>query len=139
MLEYDRRRILKGTAASFVVAGIAGAARMAAAQAGSMKMKPTAQDVLLVIDVQNCFTPGGSLAVKEGDQIIPLINRLARGFEHVVLTQDWHTPGHISFASYHAGKKPFETTQLSYGTQVLWTVAYVQDAPGEHVDRHVRM
>ena len=64
-------------------------------------MKPTAQDVLLVIDVQNCFTPGGSLAVKDGDQIIPLINRLAGAFEHVVLTQDWHTPGHISFASSH--------------------------------------
>jgi len=139
MLEYDRRRILKGTAASFVVAGIAGAARMAAAQAGSMKMKPTAQDVLLVIDVQNCFTPGGSLAVKEGDQIIPLINRLARGFEHVVLTQDWHTPGHISFASSHAGKKPFETTQLSYGTQVLWPDHCVQGTPGADLHRDLRI
>ena len=139
MLEYDRRRILKGTAASFVVAGIAGAARMAAAQAGSMKMKPTAQDVLLVIDVQNCFTPGGPLAVKEGDQIIPLINRLARGFEHVVLTQDWHTPGHISFASSHAGKKPFETTQLSYGTQVLWPDHCVQGTPGADLHRDLRI
>ena len=139
MLEYDRRRILKGTAASFVVAGIAGATRMAAAQAGSMKMKPTAQDVLLVIDVQNCFTPGGSLAVKEGDQIIPLINRLARGFEHVVLTQDWHTPGHISFASSHAGKKPFETTQLSYGTQVLWPDHCVQGTPGADLHRDLRI
>jgi nicotinamidase/pyrazinamidase len=139
MLEYDRRRFLKGTAASFVVAGIAGAARMAAAQAGSMKMKPTAQDVLLVIDVQNCFTPGGSLAVKEGDQIIPLINRLARGFEHVVLTQDWHTPGHISFASSHAGKKPFETTQLSYGTQVLWPDHCVQGTPGADLHRDLRI
>jgi len=139
MLEYDRRRILKGTAASFVVAGIAGAARMAAAQAGSMKMKPTAQDVLLVIDVQNCFTPGGSLAVKEGDQIIPLINHLARGFEHVVLTQDWHTPGHISFASSHAGKKPFETTQLSYGTQVLWPDHCVQGTPGADLHRDLRI
>jgi len=139
MLEYDRRRILKGTAASFVVAGIAGATRMAAAQAGSMKMKPTAQDVLLVIDVQNCFTPGGSLAVKEGDQIIPLINHLARGFEHVVLTQDWHTPGHISFASSHAGKKPFETTQLSYGTQVLWPDHCVQGTPGADLHRDLRI
>src|SRR2546425_11524192 len=92
---------------------------MAAAQAGSMKMKPTAQDVLLVIDVQNCFTPGGSLAVKEGDQIIPLINPLSTGFEHLVLTQDWHTPGHISFASSHAGKKAFETTPPPSRTQVL--------------------
>src|SRR5437879_12086337 len=120
MLEYDRRRILKGTAASFVVAGIAGAARMAAAQAGSMKMKPTAQDVLLVIDVQNCFTPGGSLAVKEGDQIITLINRVATGFESVGLPQDWHTPGQVSLASSHPDKSPFDTTQLPSGTQVHW-------------------
>src|ERR1700704_1627422 len=105
MLTSDRRGFLKGTAGSLVVAGFAGAARVAAAQTGSMKMKLTAQDVLLVIDVQNCFTPGGSLAVKEGDQIIPLINRVATGFEHVVLTQDWHTPGHVSFASSHPGKK----------------------------------
>ena len=78
-------------------------------------MKPTAHDILLVVDVQNSFTPGGSLAVKDGDQIIPLVNRLSGAFEHVVLTQDWHTPGHISFASSHAGKKAFETTQLPYG------------------------
>src|SRR5207244_11244122 len=108
MRSTDRRGCLKGTAASLVAARFAGTARMAAAQTGGMKMKPTAQDVLLVIDVQNCFTPGGSLAVKEGDQIIPLINRLAAGFEHVVLTQDWHAPGHVSFASSHPGKKPFE-------------------------------
>ena len=69
----------------------------------------------LVIDVQNCFTPGGSLAVKDGDAIIPLINKLAGGFDHVVLTQDWHTPGHVSFASSHAGKKPFEMVALQYG------------------------
>jgi len=76
MFTSDRRGFLKGTAASLVVAGFAGAARAAAAQTGGMKMKPTAQDVLLVIDVQNCFTPGGSLAVKEGDQIIPLTSAL---------------------------------------------------------------
>src|SRR5258705_3301259 len=120
MVAFDRRGFLTGTAASLVVAGIAGPARGAAAQTGSKKMKPTAQDALLVIDVQNCFTPGGSLAVKEGDQIIPLINRLAGAFEHVILTQDWHTPGHVSFASSHGGKKPFEAIQLPYGTQVLW-------------------
>src|SRR6185436_19306647 len=122
----DRRTFLRRAGASLVVAGIAGATRDALAQTGGAKMKPTAQDVLLVIDVQNCFTPGGSLAVKEGDQIIPLINRLATSFEHVVLTQDWHTPGHVSFASSHPGKKPFETTQLPYGTQVLWPDHCVQ-------------
>jgi nicotinamidase/pyrazinamidase len=104
MIMTDRREFLKGTAASLVAAGFAGGSRVAAAQTGGAKMKPTAQDVLLVIDVQNCFTPGGSLAVKEGDQIIPLINRLATSFEHVVLTQDWHTPGHVSFASSHAAR-----------------------------------
>jgi nicotinamidase/pyrazinamidase len=87
-------------------------------------------DVLIVIDVQNCFVPGGSLAVKEGDQIVPLINRLAKSFKHVVLTQDWHTADHVSFASQHPGKKPFETVQLSYGTQVLWPEHCVQGTEG---------
>ena len=81
---------------------------------------------LLVIDVQNCFLPGGSLAVKDGDQVLPVINRLARGFANVVLTQDWHTAGHVSFASSHAGKKPFETVDLAYGKQVLWPDHCVQ-------------
>src|SRR5207245_7879287 len=134
----DRRGFLKGTAASLVVAGFAGAARIAA-QTGGMKMKPTAQDVLLVIDVQNCFTPGGSLAVKEGDQIIPLLNLLPTGFEHVLLTQHCHTPGHVSFASSHPGKKPFETTQLPYGTQVLWPDHCVQGTPGAEVHKDLRI
>src|SRR5581483_6235577 len=75
--------------------------------AASMKIDDAS--ALLVIDVQNCFLPGGSLAVKDGDQVVPVINRLARGFAHVVMTQDWHTAGHVSFASSHSGKKPFET------------------------------
>jgi len=83
-----------------------------------------------VIDVQNCFVPGGSLAVKEGDRIVPLINRLAKSFRHVVLTQDWHTPDHVSFASQHPGRKPFETVALSYGTQVLWPEHCVQGTEG---------
>jgi nicotinamidase/pyrazinamidase len=87
-------------------------------------------DVLIVVDVQNCFVPGGSLAVKEGDQIVPLINRLAKAFRHVVLTQDWHTADHISFASQHPGRKPFETMQLAYGTQVLWPDHCVQGTEG---------
>jgi len=77
--------------------------------------------------------------VKEGDQIIPLINRLATGFEHVVLTQDWHTPGHVSFASSHPGKKPFETTQLPYGTQVLWPDHCVQGTPGADLHKDLRI
>ncbi|HSY56044.1 MAG TPA: nicotinamidase, partial [Bradyrhizobium sp.] len=86
--------------------------------AGSIKIDDAS--ALLVIDVQNCFLPGGSLAVKDGDQVVPVINRLAKGFANVVMTQDWHTAGHISFASSHAGKKPFETVDLAYGKQVLW-------------------
>jgi nicotinamidase/pyrazinamidase len=89
-------------------------------------MKPGEPDVLLVVDVQNGFVPGGNLAVSGGDEVVPVINRLARAFEHVVLTQDWHTPGHISFASSHPGRKPFDTIALPYGTQVLWPDHCVQ-------------
>ncbi len=90
---------------------------------------------LLVIDVQNCFLPGGSLAVKDGDQVIPVINRLAKGFANVVMTQDWHTPGHISFASSHAGKQPFETIDLAYGKQVLWPDHCVQGTDGASLSK----
>src|SRR6185312_11819686 len=90
---------------------------------------------LLVIDVQNCFLPGGSLAVKEGDQVVPVINRLAKGFANVVMTQDWHTAGHISFASSHAGKKPFETIALPYGKQVLWPDHCVQGTDGASLSK----
>jgi len=85
---------------------------------------------LVVIDVQNDFVPGGSLAVPGGDEIVPLVNRLAARFENVVLTQDWHPRGHISFASSHPGKKPFETIELAYGTQVLWPDHCVQGTAG---------
>jgi nicotinamidase/pyrazinamidase len=78
------------------------------------------EDVLVVVDVQYDFLPGGSLAVAGGDEIVPLINQLATRFQNVVLTQDWHPRDHISFASQHTGKTPFETIDLPYGTQVLW-------------------
>ena len=90
---------------------------------------------LLVIDVQNCFLPGGSLAVKDGDQVVPVINRLAKGFSNVVMTQDWHTPSHVSFASSHAGKKPFESIDLSYGKQVLWPDHCVQGTEGASLSK----
>jgi nicotinamidase/pyrazinamidase len=90
------------------------------------KIRPDARSVLIVTDVQNCFVDGGTLPVKGGAEIVPVINKLAPAFENIVVTQDWHTPGHTSFASAHAGKKPFETTQLSYGTQVLWPDHCVQ-------------
>ena len=91
---------------------------------------PRATDCLIVVDVQNDFCPGGALEVKHGDEIAPLINQLARKFENVVVTQDWHTPGHISFASSHAGKKPFETKRLRYGEQVLWPDHCIQGTRG---------
>jgi len=87
-------------------------------------------DVLVVVDVQNDFCPGGALAVPEGDAVVPLINRLAGRFAHVLLTQDWHPPGHASFASSHPGRAPFETIELSYGPQTLWPDHCVQGSPG---------
>ena len=89
-------------------------------------MSPGEHDVLVVVDVQNGFMPGGSLPVPGGDEVVPVVNRIARAFRHVVITQDWHTPGHISFASSHRGKKPFDTIELPYGPQVLWPDHCVQ-------------
>ncbi len=91
---------------------------------------PSENDVLLVVDVQNDFCPGGNLAVPRGDEIVPLVNRLAARFSHVLLTQDWHPAGHLSFASSHPGKQPFETIQVSYGEQILWPDHCVQNTPG---------
>jgi nicotinamidase/pyrazinamidase len=85
-----------------------------------MTIAIASEDVLVVVDMQYDFLPGGSLAVSGGDEIVPLINRLAQKFTNVVLTQDWHPADHISFASQHAGKAPFDTIDLEYGTQVLW-------------------
>jgi nicotinamidase/pyrazinamidase len=90
-------------------------------------MKPT--DVLLVVDMQNDFLPGGALAVPNGDAVIPVIRQLAPSFDNVILTQDWHPPGHISFASRH-GLAPFSTIQLPYGPQVLWPDHCVQGTRG---------
>ncbi|WP_116140513.1 bifunctional nicotinamidase/pyrazinamidase [Trinickia diaoshuihuensis] len=87
-------------------------------------------DVLLVVDVQNDFMPGGALAVPNGDEIVPIVNPLAAEFEHVVLTQDWHPRDHLSFAASHEGRRPFETVTLDYGEQVLWPVHCVQDTRG---------
>ena len=87
-------------------------------------------DVLIVIDVQNDFCPGGALAVADGDRIVPGINARMAAFKTVVLTQDWHPAGHSSFASSHPGKAPYETTQMAYGPQVLWPDHCVQGSDG---------
>lgn len=90
------------------------------------KITPDARSALIVVDVQNGFVTGGALAVKDGEAVVPIINALAAGFQNIVVTQDWHPAGHVSFASSHPGKKPFETTELGYGTQVLWPDHCVQ-------------
>ena len=127
MTTSNRREFLRATAGGLTLAGLVGRASAAGAAA---TIRPGGRDVLLVVDVQNCFIPGGSLAVNGGDEIVPIINRIAPAFRNVVLTQDWHTPGHVSFASSHPGKKPFETIQLPYGTQVLWPDHCVQGTEG---------
>ena len=85
---------------------------------------------LVVVDVQNDFCPGGALEVPDGDAVVPAINRIAPRFAARILTQDWHPPGHGSFASSHAGRAPFETAELSYGEQVLWPDHCVQGTAG---------
>jgi nicotinamidase/pyrazinamidase len=120
----DRRQLLMGLGA------MTAAGMMPKALEAAGKITADRNSVLLVVDVQNCFLPGGSLAVKDGDKVVPVINTLAKKFAHVVMTQDWHTPGHISFASSHSGKKPFETTDVAYGKQVLWPDHCVQGTEG---------
>ena len=120
----DRRGILAGLGATALMSALPARGWAAAS------IKPDETSALLVIDVQNCFLPGGSLAVKDGEQVVPIINRIAKAFSNVVLTQDWHTPAHVSFASSHAGKKPFELVDLAYGKQVLWPDHCVQGTEG---------
>jgi nicotinamidase/pyrazinamidase len=133
MARIDRRQVLFG------LGGVAFTASFTRGAFAADKIKPDAASALVVVDVQNCFLPGGSLAVKDGEQIIPIINRIAKGFENVVLTQDWHTPGHISFASSHAGKKPFDVVRLPYGDQVLWPDHCVQGTEGAELSKDLKI
>jgi nicotinamidase/pyrazinamidase len=93
-------------------------------------MKRDDQEILVIVDVQNDFCPGGALAVPRGDEIVPAVNRLAAEFAHVVLTQDWHPRGHASFAGSHPGSQPFDTVEVSYGLQILWPDHCVQGTRG---------
>jgi nicotinamidase/pyrazinamidase len=95
-----------------------------------MPIKPDDNDLLLIIDVQNDFCPGGALAVADGDAVVPVINRLAERFDHVVLTQDWHPAGHSSFATSHPGSAAFEAINMPYGRQTLWPDHCVQGTSG---------
>ena len=89
-------------------------------------VRPDGQTALVVVDVQNGFVTGGCLAVPRGEEVVAVINRIAPAFANVVLTQDWHPPGHASFASSHAGKRPYDVVELAYGRQVLWPDHCVQ-------------
>ncbi|WP_332680856.1 bifunctional nicotinamidase/pyrazinamidase [Bosea sp. (in: a-proteobacteria)] len=89
-----------------------------------------ARTALIVVDVQNDFCPGGSLAVSGGDEVVAIVNALGRHFANVVLTQDWHPAGHSSFASSHPGRQPFEVVPMPYGPQVLWPDHCVQGSSG---------
>jgi len=91
---------------------------------------PAENRVLLVVDIQNDFCPGGALAVPNGNRVVPRINKLARKFAHVILTQDWHNEDHLSFASSHPGKKEMERIELPYGSQILWPDHCIQGTDG---------
>jgi nicotinamidase/pyrazinamidase len=105
----------------------------------SAQIRPDAGCALIIVDVQRCFLSGGTLPVAHGEEVIPVINRIAPSFQNVILTQDWHTPGHASFASSHPGKKPFETMALSYGDQVLWPDHCVQGTADAALDPDLRI
>ncbi|MGY3696549.1 nicotinamidase/pyrazinamidase [Bradyrhizobium sp. USDA 3240] len=93
-----------------------------------MKIGP--DDLLLIIDVQNDFCPGGALAVADGAAVVPVVNRLAARFDHVVLTQDWHPAGHGSFATSHPGATAFSSITMPYGPQTLWPDHCIQGTAG---------
>lgn len=95
-----------------------------------MQVRVSDDDLLLIIDVQNDFCAGGALAVADGDAVVPVINRLTERFDHVVLTQDWHPPGHSSFATSHPGSAAFDVISMSYGQQTLWPDHCLQGTPG---------
>ncbi|HUN46833.1 MAG TPA: bifunctional nicotinamidase/pyrazinamidase [Stellaceae bacterium] len=97
------------------------------------------RDILIVVDVQNDFCPGGALGVARGDEVVAAANRLAQRFPHVVLTQDWHRPGHLSFASSHAGRRPYETVELFYGRQILWPDHCVAGSDGAAFHRQLEI
>jgi nicotinamidase/pyrazinamidase len=132
----NRRTILRslsGAWAAFV------ADNLRSAWALTRKLKPDETSALIVVDVQNCFVAGGALAVKNGDAVVPVINAIAPAFQNIILTQDWHTPGHASFASTYPGKKPFETIKLPYGNQVLWPDHCVQGTHDAELDKDLNV
>ena len=105
-----------------------------------MKKLPIgSSSTLIVVDVQNCFVDGGTLPVADGAEVIPVINGIAPLFENIVVTQDWHTKGHSSFASSHQGKKPFDVVSLPYGQQVLWPDHGIQGTPDAELHKDLKL
>jgi nicotinamidase/pyrazinamidase len=135
----DRRTLLKALSSAGAFAAVGSMTSAAFAAAAKPKLKLDAGSALLVIDVQNCFVTGGTLPVKGGEDVVPIINKIATGFQNIIVTQDWHTPGHASFASSYPGKKPFETTKLSYGTQVLWPDHCVQGTDDAALQKDLKL
>jgi nicotinamidase/pyrazinamidase len=131
--DFTRRESI-GLAAVAAAAGLV--ATGAVAQSQTIRINAET-DVFIVVDVQYDFLPGGSLAVPKGDEVIKPINELADRFRHVVMTQDWHPEGHISFASSHKGKKPFEVIDLPYGKQVLWPDHCIWDTKGAEFSEQI--
>lgn len=130
------RRTALLTVAGAVISRASG--RAGSAWAAAAGIKPDATSALLVIDVQNCFIAGGTLAVPHGEDVVPVINRIAPAFKNIILTQDWHPRGHASFASSYPGRKPFETIKLAYGNQVLWPDHCVQGTPDAALDKDLQ-
>ncbi len=135
MKQLDRRQLLKILAATGVSVMAGGTARVFAMDA----LKPDAHSALIVVDVQNCFISGGTLAVPHGEDVVPVINHIAPAFQNVIMTQDWHTPGHTSFASSHPGTKPFDMIKLPYGQQVLWPDHCIQGTPDAELDHDLKI
>ena len=131
-----RRTLLKALSSA---GALAAAGPFVGGAFAAAKITPTAASALIVVDVQNCFVTGGTLPVKDGEAVVPVINKLAASFGNIVVTQDWHTPGHASFASTYPGKKPFETTKLSYGTQVLWPDHCVQGTDDASLHKDLKL
>lgn len=132
MNQPDRRHFLQ----TLSFAGLAAAGLpLSAAEA----IKPGASSALIVVDVQNCFVTGGTLPVAKGEEVVPVINKISAAFGNIIVTQDWHTAGHASFASSYAGKKPFETTALKYGTQVLWPDHCVQGSDDAALHKDLKL
>ena len=131
----DRRFFLR----TLSVTGVAAALPASFPAFAAGQLKPDAKSALIVVDVQNCFVTGGNLPVKQGEAVVPVINKLATAFTNIIVTQDWHTPGHASFASSYPGKKPFETTTLKYGTQVLWPDHCVQGSEDAALHKDLKL